>query len=155
MASRYGLQIRTADPGDAPGIADLLGAAGRPIAASILAARLDALRREPGAALLAVEWGPPSGLVVLHWFRTLADDGPVAQISALLVGPDDRRRGIGRALLKSAAQAARSAGCAALHLPVPGADASLVAFCEATGFTETGPGFVRPLRKHRSPAGPD
>ncbi len=97
--------------------------------------------------LIAVEWGPPSGVIVVHWRPTLTDARPVAEASLLLVAPADRRRGIGRMLLKAAAQAARSAGCDVLRLVAPPDQPELQAFCRATGFSETGSLFVRPLRK--------
>lgn len=147
MSSRYGLELRAAASTDAPGLAQLLNAVGRPLPAGDLAERLGALRHDHGAALVAVEWGPPSGLVVLHWYRTLDAAAPVAQITTLLVGPDERRRGVGRLLLKAAAQAARLAGCGTLQLLADPAQPDLRAFCEATGFTEGGVGFARPLRK--------
>ncbi len=147
MASRYGLQIRTATPADAPGIAELMGNAGYPANAAALADRLEALRKEGGTAFLALEWGPPSGLIVLNWFRTLDADHRVAQISTLLVGPGERRRGIARLLLKSASQAARSAGCGSLHLLAPPSVPSLGHFAKASGFEEAGSSLVRPLRK--------
>ena len=147
MTTRYGLEIRAATAAEAPGLSELLGAAGHPIAARILAERIDALRHEAGTALVALEWGPPSGLVVLHWYRTLDAAQPTAQITTLLVGPDERRRGIGRLLVKAAAQAARVAGCGTLELSAATADPILHDFCRNTGFTETGPRFIRPLRK--------
>ena len=140
------MEIRAATAADAPGLCELLAVAGRPVSPRSLAPRLDAVRQQPGAALLALAWGPPSGLVVLHWHATLDADRPVAQITTLLVAPEERRRGIGRVLVKAAAQAARVAGCGALELsaaPEPGLDA----FCRATGFAEAGPRFVRALRK--------
>ncbi|MDB5371886.1 MAG: GCN5-related N-acetyltransferase [Belnapia sp.] len=148
MASRYGLEIRAATKPDAPGLAEVLAEAGCAIAPAALAERLAALQQAAGAALIAAEWGPPSGLVVLHWYRTLGAAQPIAQITGLLVRPADRRRGIGRLLLKAAAQAARTAGCGALELLAPGEAApSLDAFCRATGFTAQGTRFLRPLRK--------
>ena len=147
MSSRYGLQIRAAAPPDAAALADLMTHAGRPAGASILAARLDAWHGTPGAVLMAVEWGPPSGLVALHWFQTLSDDMPVAQIDLLLVDPDARRRGIGRALLKAASQAARTAGCGAIQIAAPSNAASLEAFCRATGFDTGETIYRRALRK--------
>jgi aminoglycoside 6'-N-acetyltransferase I len=147
LASRYGLQIRTATPADAPGIAELMGNAGHAVGAAALAERLEALRKEGGTALLALEWGPPSGLIVLNWFQTLNVDARVAQISTLLVGPEERRRGIARLLLKAAAQAARSAGCGGLHLLAPPGAPSLTHFAKASGFEEVGTNLVRPLRK--------
>lgn len=147
MKSRYGLEIRAPTSAEAPGLCELLSASEHEIAPRILAERLDAIRQAPGAALIAVEWGPPSGLVILHWYRTLEADQPTAQITTLLVAPSERRRGIGRLLVKAAAQAARVAGCGTLELLTRPDDQGLHQFCRATGFTEAGPCFVRPLRK--------
>ncbi|WP_342152607.1 GNAT family N-acetyltransferase [Methylorubrum sp. SB2] len=145
MGSRYGLEIRGITAADAPGLAEMLASAGLP--APELAGRLDGLRHGSGTALLALEWGPPSGIVVLHWYPALFEAAPVAQITTLLVAPDDRRRGIGRQLLKSASQAARMAGCDSLQVLAPPEASELAAFCRATGFAEGPGGFVRPLRK--------
>jgi aminoglycoside 6'-N-acetyltransferase I len=146
VTSRHGLEIRAAAAAEAPGLAVLLAASGQAIEPRELAARLEAIRQGPGTALVALEWGPPSGLVVLHWYRRLEEARPVAQITTLLVGVEERRRGIGRLLVKAAAQAARSAGCGVLELAAAESPA-LEAFCLATGFTAAGPRFLRPLRK--------
>ncbi|SFK84236.1 GNAT family N-acetyltransferase [Methylorubrum salsuginis] len=147
MGRRYGLEIRSLTAADAPGLAEMLAAAGRPVTGTDLSGRLDRLRHSAGTALIALEWGPPSGIVVLHWYPALLDAAPVAQITTLLVAPDDRRRGIGRQLLKSAAQAARLAGCDSLQLLAGPERAELADFCRATGFVDGPGGFVRPLRK--------
>lgn len=148
MTSRYGLEIRAALPIDAPGLVVLLAEAGQAADAREVAERLVVLRQASGTALIAAQWGPPSGLVVMHWYPTLDDARPTAQITTLLVGVEDRRRGIGRLLLKAAAQAARTAGCARLELIVAADAPTLGAFCRATGFAEAGSRFVRSLRKH-------
>jgi aminoglycoside 6'-N-acetyltransferase I len=147
LKTRYGLEIRTATIADAVGLAELFGAAGHVIPAKVVADRMDAVRQAPGAVLIAMEWGPPSGLIVAHWYPTLDADQPTAQITTLLVGPDERRRGIGRLLIKAAAQAARVAGCDGLEILAPPAEHSLRGFCQATGFIEAGSRFVRALRK--------
>jgi aminoglycoside 6'-N-acetyltransferase I len=147
LKSRYGLEIRAALNTDGQGLCDLLIAAGHAVAAPVSADRLDALRQERGAALIAAEWGPPIGLVVLHWYRTLEADQPTAQITTLLVAPSERRRGIGRLLVKTAAQTARVAGCGMMELLAAPDDQGLLDFCAASGFTEAGRRFVRPLRK--------
>ena len=72
---------------------------------------------------------------------------PIAQITTLLVAPDDRRRGLGRLLLKAAAQAARTAGCDGLEMVLPPDRPDLEAFCAATGFVAAGTRLTRPLRK--------
>jgi aminoglycoside 6'-N-acetyltransferase I len=147
LKTRHGLEIRAAVGADAPGLSELLSAAGHATVARGLAERLDVIRQEHGAALIAVAWGPPSGLVLLHWYRTLDVDQLTAQITTLLVGPNERRRGIGRLLVKAAAQAARVAGCDRLELLVAPTDHLLREFCSATGFTAAGSCFVRALRK--------
>lgn len=147
MSSRYGLSIRAANGGDLDGLAQLLGAAGQAIPRDRLASRLSALVDQPGAVLIADEWGPPAGLVVAHWHAVLAADLKVGSISALLVDPERRRNGVGRLLLKAASQAARSAGCGELVLTSPREAGDLRAFCLATGFEETGERLTRALRK--------
>ena len=147
MGNRYGLEIRAATAADAAGLAALLEEAGRAVDPHRLAERLDALREAGGSALIALAWGPPSGLVAFHRHRTLGSDLAVARIDALLVGAEDRRRGIGRLLVKAASQAARVAGCGELHIDVGPDRADLRAFCAATGFTPGASVFERPLRK--------
>jgi GNAT superfamily N-acetyltransferase len=147
LKTRYGLEIRAATSTDAQGLCDLLHAAGHEITSRALAERLDAIRLGPGAALIAAEWGPPTGLILLHWYQTLTADQPTAQITTLLVARDERRRGIGRLLVKAAAQAARVAGCGGLELLCAPEEEALHDFCRATGFTSVGSRFMRPLRK--------
>ena len=147
MSSRYGLSIRAANGGDVDGLAELLRAGGGGVARDRLAARLSALQDQSGAVLIADEWGPPSGLVAVHWHSVLTADLMVGSISTLLVDPERRRNGIARLLLKAASEAARSAGCGELLLRVSTGMEDLRAFCFATGFVEIGEGFSRPLRK--------
>ena len=146
MSSRYGLEIRSASAADSPGLVEAFAAAGIRVDPGSLAARIEAVKAG-GAALVALEWGPPSGIVALHWYPTLMADQPVARITTLFVAPEQRRRGIGRLLIKTASQAARSAGCGQLEW-VGGEDhGEMRAFMLATGFTQSGDRFLRPLRK--------
>jgi GNAT superfamily N-acetyltransferase len=147
LTSRHGLEIRAATSADASGVAALLAEADHHVDAGELAERLSVLRGAAGTVLIAVRWGPPSGLVVMHWYPTLGAARSTAQITTLLVGAEERRLGIGRLLVKAAAQAARTAGCGNLELLGASAQIDLHAFCRATGFAETGPRFVRSLRK--------
>jgi DNA invertase Pin-like site-specific DNA recombinase len=52
-----------------------------------------------------------------------------AQVTRLLVNADERRQGIGRILVKAAAQAAGTAGCSDLEILTPPDASSLEAFC--------------------------
>lgn len=147
MSNRYGLSIRSAQLGDVDGLVELLGAAGETVGKDRLSHRLTMLLDQPGALLIAEEWGPPSGVIAVHWHAVLTADLKVGSISMLLVAPDRRRNGVARLLLKSASQAARSAGCGELVLEAPvGAD-NLRAFGLATGFERSGETLVRALRK--------
>ncbi|MCJ2072141.1 GNAT family N-acetyltransferase [Methylobacterium sp. J-030] len=153
MGNRYGLEIRAAAGSDAAGLAALLSETGVPVGAPDLATRLEGLQRDGGTILVAVEWGPPSGLVALTPVRTLDAPRPFGLITTLLVAAESRRRGIGRVLLKAAGRAARQGGCDRLLLRVGPDQPALHAFCAAAGFTgETGL-YERPLLKRGSGEG--
>ena len=151
MSNRYGLAIRAATAGDADGIAALLRAAGLAADHRGLAVRLEEIPVEAGLVLMAEDWGPPSGVLALRWNWTLLEAQKVAEVTALVVDPEQRRKGIARLLLKAAARAARSAGCGELRLIAPEGVEGLGPFCAATGFERIGESFARPLRK-RGPA---
>jgi GNAT superfamily N-acetyltransferase len=150
LKTRRGLEIRAATGADAPALSELLTAAGHATVPRALAERLDAIRLAPGTALFAAEWGPPCGLVVLHWYPSIDADQPTAQITTLLVSPTERRRGLGRLLVKAAAQAARVAGCGTLQVLASPEQSDVHQFCRATGFILAGTVFLRPLRKNGS-----
>ena len=147
MSNRYGLSIRTAHSSDVDGLAELLAKACERVSKAQLAHRLPALLSQPGALLIAEEWGPPSGVIAVHWHATLLTDLKVGSISTLFVDPERRRNGIARLLLKASSQAARSAGCGDLVLEASADADDLRAFGLATGFVQSGQTFSRALRK--------
>lgn len=135
------MEVRAATAADAAEITRLLGTV-----EPGLADRLAALRgRADAAVLVATGWNALSGVAVVQWHTSLHQARPVAQLAALVVDPGDRRRGIGRMLLKAVSQAARAGGCDALDL-VADADAAQ-AFGAATGFTAGPPVMRRGLRR--------
>ena len=151
MGTRFGLSIRTADPSDAASLAALLVEAGIVATPPEIADRISRIGKLGGTILLADEWGPPSGSVVLAVEPSLAEARLVGRITFLLVGVSARRRGIGRLLVQAAAQAARAVGCGTLHAdsaaPARDHGLSLAAFWQANGFSEAGGRWHRPLRK--------
>lgn len=147
MANRYGLSIRAAAAGDADALGELLRSGGFNVPRDRLVSRLVQLQAQPGAVLVAEEWGPPTGIVTLHWTARLTVETPLAEISFLLVDPERRRNGVARLLLKAASQAARVAGCSELLLRASEGAGALQAFCLATGFSPEGTSYSRSLRK--------
>ena len=145
VAGRFGMEIRGADAGDAAGLAELSAAAGRLATPAAMARRLERLQEARALVLLALEWGPPSGVAVVTHRPVLDADTLVSSLDLLWVAPDERRRGVGRLLLKAAAQAARQAG--GVELRATADDPATHAFALACGFTERGATLTRPLRK--------
>ena len=150
MASRFGLEIRAADAGDVEGLAGLLVSHSAAGDARTLGSRLQNMRAGDGLVLVAMEWGPPSGVIALSWNWSLNADLRTAHITTLVVAPEARRRGIARLLLKAASQAARAAHCGELVIMARGDAPHINDFCLATGFTESGNVFSRSLRKGSS-----
>jgi GNAT superfamily N-acetyltransferase len=145
-----GVEVRAAQAPDAADIARLLpGTTARDVAE-----RLERLLAEPrSAVLVAVDYGPVVGLVALQWGGLLQQTRPLARLTALSVQDSERRRGIGRMLLKAASQSARVAGCDGLEAPaLPDQDAAR-GFYAALGFVPAGEIFLRPLRKRQDSAG--
>lgn len=132
--------LRGALPSDAADLARLLGTNPR-----AMTLRLEAFSHDPsGTVLVALGWtGAVVGVIALHWAPSLGCDRAVAQISVLIVAEDERRQGIGRALVKAAAQSARVAGCGTMQIVAPDA----APFLDALGFVATGPSLSRRLRK--------
>jgi aminoglycoside 6'-N-acetyltransferase I len=152
VGQRYGLEIRAATAADAPGLAALMVEMGVAVPdPSALAARIEAIARMGGTVLIAVEWGPPSGVVAFQPVADLAAAHPTGLLVTLGVAPDSRRRGIGRLLVKAIARSARLAGCDRLLLPVAGRPADVSAFAAAAGFVPEEGGLVRPLLRRGHP----
>ena len=100
MPNRYGLTIRAAEAGDVEGLGALLRACGFAAPRERLSSALSAIRQQSGVMLLADDWGPPAGLVAVHWAATLSRDLKSACLSELFVDPDRRRAGVARLLLR-------------------------------------------------------
>ena len=145
---RRGIDLRAAVPADAADLARLLGRLGHAVDARGAAERLDALARDPAAAVLvAADYGPVVGLLAMRWGAELLHARPVARITLLVVDEAERGRGIGRLLLKAGAQAARLAGCDLLELAAVPYGGPGESFCRALGFERTVAGYARSLRK--------
>ncbi len=144
---RYGVEVRSAQLADAAELARLLSSLGAATTARDMGERLASVRSQATAAcFVATGYGGLNGVVAVSWVPTLQDPRPVAHVTAFIVDPEERRRGIGRLLLKAASQAARIGGCDIVRMAV--ADQGIAeAFCRRTGFLPHGAVFERSLRK--------
>jgi GNAT superfamily N-acetyltransferase len=131
--------IRAVRVDDAPMVAELLRELGYPSAPAEVAQRIAALG--DGDAVLVTD----GGLVALHRVPRLAEGGAFARITALVVGSQRRRDGVGRALISAAEVLARRWGCDLLEVssgrrPDRG---PAHAFYRAVGFEDAAPRSTR------------
>ena len=92
------------------------------------------LANEDAPTYVAVGAGRVVGMVTLCVFSTLT--GTKAYLDHLVVAPDLRRRGIGRALVQHAITQARAAGASRIDLTASGRKHAGRALYEVTGFRE-------------------
>jgi GNAT superfamily N-acetyltransferase len=140
------MRIREVTTDDASAVADLLGQLGYPATADSIPARLAAMAEQR----IAVAWvaetaGGVVGLATVHVFAALHADAPVGDLSALVVAPGARRRGVGRALVARAEQWARGAGASRLSIAVGAQRRDAHAFYERLGFRRTGFRYAKAL----------
>lgn len=99
------MEIRPAQPEDVSAIARLLNDLGYPSSPREVGKRLAGLN---GCDRVLVTDG---GLIALHRIPRVAEGGALMRITALVVAPDRRGQGVGRALLQTAEEIARRWGC--------------------------------------------
>ena len=137
------MKIRLAADDDAPAMALLLAHLGYPADPADLPERLRRLRAAGDDAFVAEVDGAAAGLATVHARDVLHGARPVAQLTALVVPPEMRGRGVGRALVAEAERwgAARGADRLVVTTALHRADAPL--FYERLGFEHTGRRYVR------------
>jgi ribosomal protein S18 acetylase RimI-like enzyme len=101
------LKIREARPADAEALAALLGTED----AKALAARISVARKAGEPPLVADEGGALLGLCAFHALPLVHEAVPLGRLTFLLVAPDARRRGLGRALAEEAIARLADLGC--------------------------------------------
>jgi ribosomal protein S18 acetylase RimI-like enzyme len=137
--------VRRATAGDAPDLGRLLHDFNVEYSeptpdADFLAKRLgELIERNEALALIAGDG--PQGFAVLRFRPSLYSESLDAYLEELYVAPDLRGRGIGRALLEAAMEAAREAGAAHIDLGTSVDDVAARGLYEKLGFTnrEGGP----------------
>jgi N-acetylglutamate synthase-like GNAT family acetyltransferase len=139
--------VRDARPSDAAGIAQLLTELGYPVSPERLGRRLLVLAGERATRVFVAEAeGRLCGVAALHWQHLLERDDPVCRLTALMVAPEARGRGVGRALVGRVERDARGHGCAQLEVTTAEERAAAHEFYERLGFQERPRRFVLELR---------
>ena len=141
--ARPAVTIRAATDADAPAMASLLAHLGYPADAAELPERLGRLRAEGDDAFVAEAEGALVGLAPVHARAVLHVARPVAQLTALVVPPEMRGRGVGRALVAEAEKWGRARGADRLVVTTALHRADAPLFYEALGFEHTGRRYVR------------
>src|SRR5215208_6657707 len=135
--------VRSATELDAPAMAALLAHLGYPADAVDLPGRLMRMRSRGDDAYVAVAAGEIVGLATVHARDVLHGALPVAQLTALVVPPEMRGRGVGRALVSVAEQWARERGADRLVVTTALHRADAPLFYERLGFEHTGRRYVK------------
>jgi GNAT superfamily N-acetyltransferase len=138
--------IRDARPADAAAIAGLLSELGYPAQAAQVERRLERIVDDPSSRLFVADVGGEiAGLGGLHVLPLVEHDEPGCMLTAMIVGTEHRRQGIGTELVGAVEREARSRGCSRLVLGSADRRADAHAFYESLGFEATGRRFVKAL----------
>jgi GNAT superfamily N-acetyltransferase len=139
--------VRDARPSDAEGIALLLTELGYPVSAQRLGRRLQVLAGERATRVFVAEAGDElCGVAAIHSMHMLERDDPTCRLTALIVAPEARGRGVGRALLARAEREARGRGCVQLEVTTAEHRAGAHEFYQRMGFEERPKRYVLELR---------
>ena len=131
--------IRPATAGDAAELARLLTALGYPVTTELAAARFATFSDAGEEAIAAADADGTRllGLATLHATPVLHRAGPVGRVTALVVDPDARGRGIGRALMAAAEAWAAGRGCVLMEVTSNRRRTDAHAFYERLGYAGT------------------
>jgi GNAT superfamily N-acetyltransferase len=142
------VRIRDAQPEDTPGLARLLAELGYPDEEKRIRARVRDFAGLAGSFLLVAEAGDElAGLAAASLIPFLHEDGSWCRLSALVVSPGHRRRGVAAALVAEAERRARESGCRYLEVTSgerPGREAAH-AFYESLGLEQVSRRYLKEL----------
>lgn len=147
------IAVRPATPADAAAIAALLTELGHAADAALVPPRLASVVAGGGAAYVATDdAGIAVGFISLASHAVIHSAGPVAVITALVVGARARRRGVGQRLVAAAKEWATAAACVRLIVTSAEHRADAHAFYPACGMEYTGRRFATALAPGRREA---
>jgi ribosomal protein S18 acetylase RimI-like enzyme len=142
-------EVRTAGPGDADAIGRLLHDFNteydEPTPAPAELAERVRLLLEAGHTMVLLVGTGPEGLAVLRFRRAIWSPGLECYLAELYVVPERRGRGLGRALLEAAIDAARRRGADTMDLGTSEEDVVARRLYERMGFTNRERGGDGPI----------
>ena len=132
--------VRSASRSDASAIAPLLGQLGYPVDQGAFEHRFDrvATTGVDPAWVAVIEGSEPDvvGFAAGHLFRPFELDGPVAELTAIVVDEGRRGEGVGRALVTEFEEWAISAGCVRWSVATAFRRSDAHAFYERLGYQQ-------------------
>ena len=141
-----GVVVRPATAADAATVAELLGHLGYPAPTEAIPARLARMRAKGDAeAFVAARAIDVVGLATVNARDVLHHGTPVVQLTALVVRPEHRGHGVGRALADAVLAWAAERGADRLVVTTALHRVEAPEFYERLGFEHTGRRYVRRL----------
>jgi GNAT superfamily N-acetyltransferase len=137
--------IRPPDLADSKEIAQLLSELGYPALPREVEARLGRFAAGSSLVLVADADGSAVGLATAQIWRALHVEPPTAWLTALVVGSQTRRLGVGRMLVEAVEAWAGARGCLSISLLSGLSRADAHQFYERLGYRQTGRRFTKPL----------
>lgn len=142
--------IRLAVEADAAAISFLLGELGHPLEPAGVMRNLEAVRGSPLDRIWVAEFSEArsdalAGLLSFHAIPMLHRPGSLGRITALVVHPEVRGRGVGRRLVAVAEAFARECGCERLELTSAAHRREAHRFWEKLGYSPRPVRFTKDL----------
>jgi N-acetylglutamate synthase-like GNAT family acetyltransferase len=138
-------QVRTAKPGDAPVLTELIHFLGHEIDENSVRKNIKALARLKEEPLVATIGKQVVGLCGVHKTVTVHRDAPLGRITILVVAEQVQDKGIGRMLVEAAEQVLRKAGCKLVEVTSNDRRAPAHAFYRHLGYERTSMRFIKEL----------
>jgi GNAT superfamily N-acetyltransferase len=137
-------RARAEDADDITAVLAELGYSASPPDVARRLAGLDANGRS--AALVAVTGANIVGVLTLHMVPVLHEPGDWCRLTALVVAPAARRRGVATALVTAAEAIAREAGCVRIEVTSALHRDGAHEFYRGRGYGQVSEHFLKPLR---------
>jgi N-acetylglutamate synthase-like GNAT family acetyltransferase len=136
--------VRAAAEADAPVIAELLGGLGYSVERGFVRNRLAMLSsRSDDSVLVAENLGQVVGVISVHVFPLFHADYWIGRITALVVRPDQRGRGVARVLMQAAEEFSWNRQAIRVEVDSGGSHYTAPAFFERTGYERVDRYFVK------------